>query len=128
MGARGRAPAGLVWTRYLRPALWSTWSPQIVSVDYPGEQLAAGSGGTVHGWLGLRVGFTVDEVDLINRAWSWTVRLPLGVRLALRHTVSADGAGSRTGLVVDGPLPVVLAYAPLARIALQKLVTPSPTG
>jgi hypothetical protein len=43
--------------------------------------------------------------------------------LRLEHTVEpGPGSGTRTGLVVDGPAPVVMAYAPVARLALHRLV------
>ncbi|GGM12559.1 SRPBCC family protein [Nakamurella endophytica] len=134
--ATGRATPDVAWERYARPALWPTWSPQIVSVDYPAARLVAGTSGTVHGWFGLRLSFTVDEVDVAARTWAWTVRAPLGITLRLHHGVSARPApsrsggtgagapGSRTELESDGFAPVVLAYAPLAQIALQRLVTP----
>ena len=45
------------------------------------------------------------------------------VRLQLRHWVSeGPGAGATTGTVVRGAAPLVLGYAPLALVALQRLV------
>lgn len=111
-----RDPAD-VWDRYDRPARWPEWSPQIRSVDHPGEHLYAGARGTVRGPLGLPVPYRVDDVDGPRR-WSWTV---LGF-LRLTHTVEPAGTGTRTGLVVTGPAPVVLGYLPLARLALGRLV------
>jgi len=55
------------------------------------------------------------------RAWSWLVRIG-PVELALRHGVEADGAGSRTTVDIEGQAVVVLAYAPVARFALGRLV------
>ena len=50
---------------------------------------------------------------------------PLGLpRLHLVHGVEATAGGSATWLVVTGGLPVVAAYAPLARLALGRLVAP----
>jgi hypothetical protein len=34
------------------------------------------------------------------------------------------GDGARTTLTMSGPLPVLLGYAPLARLALGRLVRP----
>ncbi len=95
------------------------------------QRLAPGLTGTVLGPVGVRVRFRVDEVDAAARRWSWTVR-PAGplraltldrVRLRLVHGVVArPGGGSITTLDVHGPLPVVASYAPLALVALRRLV------
>jgi hypothetical protein len=121
VSAAGAAEPGDVWDRYVRPARWSQWSPQIRSVDYPDEVIATGGSGTVHGPCGLPVRFEVLDVDGENRCWSWAVTLAM-VRLTLQHRVAARGSGTITELVVDGPAPVVLGYAPIARIALGRLV------
>ena len=42
--------------------------------------------------------------------------------MTLDHGVEPAGTGTRTTLAVDGPAPVVLAYVPLARVALGRLV------
>ncbi|MGI8590169.1 MAG: SRPBCC family protein [Nakamurella sp.] len=120
----GTASASLVWARYVRPALWPTWSPQIRAVDCSDEVLRTGSVGVVHAILYVDVPFEVTEVDEQNRSWSWIARLPWGVRLRLRHTVQAEGDGVRTRLHLSGPLPVLLAYLPFARLALLRLVRP----
>lgn len=119
----GRRDADDVWDRYVRPLRWPEWSPQIRSVDYALPRLAAATSGVVHGPAGLRVRFRIVDVDGSGpvRAWSWTVSVA-GVRLALRHTVQATAAGTRTGLTVDGFAPVVAAYLPIARLALRRLV------
>ena len=78
--------------------------------------------GTVHALLGVSVRFEVTEVDEARRRWAWLVRLPL-LTLRLEHTVEPwRASGTRTGLVVEGPAPVVLAYVPVARLALHRLV------
>jgi hypothetical protein len=118
--ARGPASAALVWQRYADPALWAGWAPQIRRVDTAATRIAPGVTGTVHGPLGVRVAFVVTAVDEAARTWAWDVTLgPL--RLRLRHGVEDGGA---TWLTVDGPALVVAAYLPVARIALQRLVTP----
>lgn len=121
--ATGAAPVDEVWDRYVRPSRWPQWSPQIRSVQTSDERLRAGLTGRVHGPFGVRVGFTVDAVDEAARTWSWRVHVgPIVLRL--HHAVRASEGDTRTDLDVDGPLPVVLGYAPLAQWALQRLVRP----
>ena len=113
-----------VWERYAVPARWSEWAPQISGVDVPVDRLDAGVRGRVRLPVGLAVPFVVDTVDEAARRWSWTVEVgPL--RLHLLHWV-ADGpdGGSTTGLRISGPAPAVLPYAPLARLAIGRLVRP----
>jgi hypothetical protein len=125
--AHGVAPVTLAWERYADPALWSTWAPQIQRVETEMTRLEAGATGSVHaGPLPrptLKVPFTILAVDETALEWSWEVRVGL-VRLRLEHGVTAHLTGSSTWLRVHGPLPVVLAYAPVARIALGHLVQP----
>lgn len=119
--AAGAASPAEAWERYAVPARWPEWAPQISAVSYDEERLVAGQGGRVHGPLGVSVGFVVDEVDEAARRWSWQVHIgPLTLRLA--HRVTAHPRGAGTSLRVEGPLPVVLGYAPLARFALGRLV------
>ncbi|MGY1690204.1 SRPBCC family protein [Geodermatophilus sp. SYSU D01105] len=115
------APAE-VWERYAVPARWPEWAPQITGVDVPGPRLVAGVAGRVRGPVGVALPFVVDAVDEAARQWSWTVSLG-PVRLHLLHWVAEgpDG-GSTTGLRMDGPAPVVVGYAPLARLAIGRLV------
>lgn len=121
LSASGAADPAEAWERYARPARWTEWAPQISRVEYSEARLRAGAIGRVHGPLGVFVDFEIDEVDEPRRRWSWTVRRgPL--RLALEHSIFARPRGSRTSLRVDGPLPVVLAYAPIAQFALRRLV------
>ncbi|MGK5684166.1 SRPBCC family protein [Actinoplanes sp. URMC 104] len=117
---RGPRPADEVWESYVRPARWPEWSPQIRSVDYPVPMLQPGTGGTVHGPLGLPVHFKVLKVRA-PYAWSWTVSAA-GVWMNLWHTVEATAEGSRTVLALEGFAPAVLLYLPLARLALRRLV------
>ena len=84
-------------------------------------KLPAGTTGKVRGPLGVSADFVVDAVDEQARTWSWTVRRwPLTLRLT--HAVRRRPGGSMTSLTVEGPLPVVALYAPLARFALGRLV------
>jgi len=138
--ANGPAAPAAVWDRYVRPQRWSEWSPQIRSVDYRGEIIAAGGTGMLHGPCGVSVRFEIDEVDHDVRRWSWRVKVA-GIAMSLGHSVApaesesesdgsatsattqaADGGGTKTTLVIEGPAPIVLGYAPIARIALERLV------
>jgi hypothetical protein len=66
--------------------------------------------------------FRVLEVRAAARTWSWSVRLG-PVTVDLEHGVQPDGAaGSRTWLRMRGPLLALVAYAPIAQIALHRLV------
>jgi len=123
--AHGVAPVTLAWERYADPALWATWAPQIQRVETDMERLVADGSGTVHAgllaWPTLGVPFRVLEVDEAAMEWSWRAHLgPLSLRL--EHGVTGHPTGSSTWLRVHGPLPVILGYAPVARIALARLV------
>jgi hypothetical protein len=124
--AHGVASVTLAWERYADPALWSAWAPQIQRVDTTMSRLTPGATGTVRAGLlprpTLGIHFEVLAVDEDAREWAWRARLG-PVVLRLEHGVTADPRGSATWLRVHGPLPVVLAYAPLARIALGRLVS-----
>ncbi len=143
MRVRGPAPASVVWERYAVPSRWAGWAPHIRGVEIRGveirgagirgvgtrgagaaaDRIAPGLGGRVRGPLGLRVAFVVTDVDERRRTWSWDVRLgPL--RVHLRHGVDPDPGGTATWLAVRGPAPVVVAYLPVARVALRRLVRP----
>jgi hypothetical protein len=122
----GPAPVGLAWERYVDPARWPTWAPQIRSVELDGRSepsaIAPGVTGVVHAILGVRVRFEITDVDEAAHRWSWTVHPP-GPTMRLGHTLDPwRTTGSRAGLVIDGPAPIVLTYAPLARLALHRLL------
>ena len=120
--AHGDLPAAQAWERYARPELWARWAPQISRVDTSADRIAAGVRGRVVGPFGVAVTFVVEDVDEVARTWVWRVRLGL-VRLRLTHGIEFhDGGGSATWLRVSGPLPIVLGYAPVAVIALRRLV------
>ena len=123
--ADGPADPGTVWRRYADTRLWSTWSPQISRVELGGDGhlIATGLRGRVIAIGGLRVPFEVTAVDAEAMTWSWRVRLgPVALRLV--HGVDARGGGTRTTLDLHGLLPVVASYAPVAKLALRRLVRP----
>jgi hypothetical protein len=127
MHAHGVARVTLAWERYADPLLWSTWAPQIQRVDTSMTRLEAGGTGTVRAGLFSRptlgIPFEVLAVDEDAMEWEWRARIG-PVSLRLEHGVTAHLTGSSTWLQVHGPLPVVLGYAPVARLALNRLVTP----
>lgn len=118
----GPAAPEEVWERYARPARWPSWASHIRRVETGAVRIAPGLRGRVFSYAGVRVGFVVERVDEARRVWSWRVRLgPLALRL--RHEVlAAPGGGSGTRLTVQGPLPVVVLYRPVAAWALGRLV------
>ena len=123
LSAEGPRHPDDVWDRYIRPRRWPEWSPQIRTVDYPGDRLTPGTDGVVHGPAGLIVRFHILAVQETGpvRTWSWTATAA-GVTLTLQHSVEATAAGTRTGLTIDGFAPAVAAYLPAAWWALRRLV------
>ncbi|MFI1004159.1 SRPBCC family protein [Streptomyces galbus] len=121
--ATGPARPTTVWQRYADLDQWASWSPQIRAVHSDGRTLAPGLTGTVESVAGLRAAFTVEAVDHRRHRWTWRVRLG-PVRLRLHHEVHPHAHGSRTTLLVDGPTPAAALYAPLAQLALRRLVRP----
>jgi hypothetical protein len=119
--AHGDADPDVVWERYADLQEWPRWSPQITGVEASGTRLRAGLTGRVLGPLGLAVPF--DVVAVHERRWSWEVR-PFGLRIRLDHWVLSRLGGAATELRMRGPAPLVLAYAPLAQLALRRLVSP----
>ena len=120
--ATGPVSPAEAWDRYLHPARWSGWAPQITGVETDADRIVQGLTGRVRGPLGITVPFVVDEVDDATRRWRWTVQVG-PARLTLLHwvTTGPDG-GTTTGLRVRGPLPLAAGYAPAALVALHGLV------
>jgi hypothetical protein len=123
--AHGAAPVTLAWERYADPDLWSTWAPQIQRVETTMDRLRVGGTGVVRAGplahLTIGVPFEVLEVDETALRWAWRVHLGL-LGLRLEHGVTAHLTGSSARLRLHGPLPLILGYAPVARIALGRLV------
>ena len=119
--ASGEASPALAWRRYERPELWGTWAPHIRGVDYPHPTIVPGGRGVVRGVGGVRARFVIASVDAATRRWVWRVRSgPVSMRL--EHGVDPDPRGSRTWVVVTGPVGVTDAYAVVCRLVLPRLV------
>lgn len=117
--ATGAATPDEVWRRYVTPELWPTWAPQLRRVTCPDATIRPGSTGTAHGAALVRVPFDILTVDDAERTWSWRVGRPIGI--TMRHGVDDDQQG--TSAWVEIPL-ALFAYAPLAQLALRRLVRP----
>ncbi|HZZ45410.1 MAG TPA: SRPBCC family protein [Pseudonocardia sp.] len=123
MEASGPVSAAEVWDRYARPDRWSEWAPYLFGVETSADRLSAGMTGRVRGPLGVSVPFVVtgfDEGEVGGR-WAWQVRFG-PTELSFDHGVEPSGTGTRTWLIADGPLPVLVLYLPLARLSLEMLV------
>ena len=128
--ATGPVDPDEVWARYTRPARWPGWSPHLREVDYPDAVVQPGTTGRVTGIGGVVAVFRIDAVDHEARTWSWSVRSgPL--RLSFDHGVdvaapgSGHDGGSTAWLVTHALWPVAAGYAPVARLALGRLVSPA---
>ena len=105
-----------MWSAYADTSRWATWAPQIRRV-HPQGPLEEGMRGVVEGPFWAKARFEVTVVAEAERRWTWRVQVG-PARLTMDHEV-ADG---RTAVEIDGPTPLVHAYAPVARIALTRLV------
>jgi hypothetical protein len=123
--ASGPRPVDDTWEQYTRAAAWPEWAPQIRAVRGVTGHIAAGDRGVVHGPFPVRVPFTIVSVDPAAHRWTWRVGVgPMSV--VLDHGVDPDGpaeaGGSTAWADVHAPGLLVRAYAPLARLALRRLV------
>ncbi|MFG2588024.1 SRPBCC family protein [Streptomyces sp. NPDC048438] len=119
--AEGRAAAEDVWLRYVTPARWPSWSPQIMAVRVNDERIRPGTRGEIVSLFGVTAAFVVESVDEERWRWAWRVRLG-PVRLRLRHEVQHRPGGSATTLRIEGPAVALAAYAGPARWALGRLL------
>ncbi|MFB9378787.1 SRPBCC family protein [Kineococcus gynurae] len=124
---RGPAAPQRVWEDYAQFANWSRWSPQIRGVATDRPRITAGAVGQVLGPAGLRVDFRILDVDEAARRWTWRVGLG-AVGMTMRHSVIGIPGGTLTGLLIGGPGPAIHAYAPVARLALRRLVSAPGSG
>ena len=114
--AKGTATREAMWDAYADLSRWRSWAPQIRSVE-PSGRIRVGLQGCVTGLLGVRARFRVLSVQPDAGRWSWEVRTG-PVRLRIDHEVDDGSASVR----IEGPAPAVLSYAPVARLALARLV------
>ena len=121
VSATGQLHPHAVWERYANPSEWPSWAPQIRWVECAQDRLLPGLTGRVHGLFGVTADFEVLTVDEGRRTWSWRTRSG-PVRLTLHHAVLEVSAGTQTTLEIDGPAFAVLPYAPVAQVALRRLV------
>jgi hypothetical protein len=121
--ATGALHAQAVWERYAVLSEWPSWSPQIRYVECAEDRLAPGLTGRVHGWFGVTADFEVLGVDEVR--WTWSLRARSGpVTLTLHHAVLPVAEDIQATLEINGPAFAVLLYAPLAEVALRRLVRP----
>jgi hypothetical protein len=123
VSASGALDPEVAWERYASPSAWPSWAPQIRRVECAQDRLTPGLTGRVHGLIGVTADFEVLSVDEMLRTWSWRVRSG-PVTLTLHHAVLAVDDGTQATLEIDGPALVVLPYAPIAEVALRRLVRP----
>jgi hypothetical protein len=126
--ATGPVDPDEVWARFTQPARWPGWSPHVREVDYPDAVVQPGTTGRVTGVGGVVAVFRIDAVDHEARTWSWSVRSG-PMRLSFDHGVDeapvSDHAGGSTAWLVTHALwAVAVGYAPVARLALGRLVSP----
>ncbi len=105
-----------MWAACADTSRWTAWAPQIRRVE-PLGPIAVGVRGEVEGVMGVKVRFEVTRFDETMRRWTWRVRVG-PAHMTIDHEVG-DGV---TAVVIEGPAPLVLAYAPVARLALTRLV------
>jgi hypothetical protein len=109
-----------VWEAYADPQRWPEWAPHIRRVEAIGR-LRPGLEGQVWSIVPAPVSFEVTDVDAKRRRWSWLAAFG-PVRMRFDHGVDELDTGSGTWLTMHGPLPLLMIYAPLARLALRRLV------
>lgn len=125
--AKGSAPPDVVWARYTEPEQWPTWAPHMKRAEYPYPRVTPGTFGRVYAYGGFSLPFSIDAVDEEARTWDWSVYLA-SQRIELKHGVVAHGSRTRVWASIGLPLPLALAYAPVAKLALHRLVSANVRG
>ena len=119
--AVGPRPTEEVWQRYVTPSQWPGWARKFRDVRGVGDPLEPGARGVVRGPLLVHLPFRIVSVDAAARRWTW--RVGLGpVAVVLDHGVDDQGDDTCAWADVHAPSALVLPYAPLARLALRRLV------
>jgi hypothetical protein len=121
VAVEGTVPVEQVWHRYTRPALWSEWAPQISRVDIDAAVIEPGARGTVRGPLLTFAPFRIRSVDHTAHRWSWWVGIGL-FGVGMDHGVDETATGSRAWVRIHAHRYLAAPYAPLARLALRRLV------
>lgn len=131
VGADGCTPAAL-WRLLVTPAQWPRWAPHIRRATPRGAPadapLRPGDRVRIDGWGPAHVTAAITRVDP-DRRWDFLVELPLGHRVRAIHEVLPDPPAVRLHMTLDGAAgrvagdALLAAYQPLARHALQRLVT-----
>lgn len=121
----GAAPLEDVWRRYTEPCSWSSWAPQIEQVTSSGQldRIAPGDHGWVVGPLGVRVPFRILAMDPEHLSWQWRVGLGRAA-ITMDHGVNDCAGHSQAWVRIHLPRAVARLYAPIARRALARLVSP----
>ncbi len=125
--AEGSAPPDVVWARYTEPERWPTWAPHMKRAEYPYPRVLPGTFGRVYAYGGLSLLFSIDAVDEAERVWDWSVYLA-SQRVELQHGVVSRGSRTRAWARIGLPLPLALGYAPMAKLALRRLVGATSTS
>jgi len=105
-----------MWSAYEDTSRWTEWAPHIRGVE-PAGPLEDGMRGVVAGPLGTSARFEVTCIDRAEQRWTWKVQVG-----PARLTIAHEGADGVAAIEIDGPAPPVIAYTPLARRALNRLV------
>ena len=123
VSATGALHPNAVWERYATRPSGRPGHLRSAGSRAAQDRLAPGLTGRVHGLFGVTADFEVLAVDDELRTWSWRVRSGPAT-LTLHHAVLEVAEGTQTTLEIEGPALVVLPYAPVAQVALRRLVRP----
>lgn len=114
--AESTAAPEAAWSLIAEPRRWSQWAPHLRGAWNLGTpEVEAGRLGAAK-LLGIvPVPARILDVDP-GRAWTWRVG-----PLTLVHAVDPRPSGSRVSMILDGPAPIVLAYAPVVQLLTNRL-------